>query len=75
MKLLAALLCLSCSPLQLPAQVRCGAVDVAPGIVATAAHCPTYGREVYRDEGADLQLVADQAGGAAAGASRARRRC
>lgn len=57
MRLLAALLCLSCSQLQLPTQPRCGAVDVAPGIVATAAHCPSYGDVLYRDERADLQLV------------------
>lgn len=57
MRLLAALLALACSPLQLPTQQRCGAVDVADGVVATAGHCPTYGEPLYRDERADLQLA------------------
>lgn len=56
-RFLAAILLLGCADLQLPVTPRCGAVDVAPGIVATAAHCPTYGVEVYRDPDADLQLV------------------
>ena len=55
--LAAALLCLGCSQLQLPTIARCGAVDIAPGIIATANHCPSYGEPVYRDLGADLQLV------------------
>jgi hypothetical protein len=56
-RFLATIVLLGCSEIQVPVTPRCGAVDVASGIVATANHCPTYGVSVYRDEGADLQLV------------------
>ena len=55
MRVAVALLLAGCASLQVPGQ-PCGAVQVAPGVAATANHCADK-RVLWRVEGADLAFV------------------